>query len=256
MNRELQQVLAEAGAMMLRAAEPHVTAKAGHGNFVTETDVAVQAFLEERLAAMYPGVRFLAEEGEAAALTDTPTLIIDPIDGTTNFFRHRRCSVISVGLTEHRKAVMGAIWDPYHDALYYAERGKGAWRNGERLRVSEVPLDNALVLLGTSPYYPELMALTGRSVAELLPHIADFRRSGSAARDLTEIASGLAEASFEWRLQPWDYCAGSVLVEEAGGRCGRITGGELTFEPDQPFMAASAAVFDGLQALLNGIARG
>ena len=204
--------------MMLRASDPRVTAKEGHGNYVTETDVAVQAFLEERLSALYPGIRFLAEEGEAAALTDAPTFIIDPIDGTTNFFRHRRCSVISVGLTENKKAVMGAIWNPYTETLYHAERGHGAWRDGERIHVSDVPLERALVLLGTAPYYPELMALTGRSVAELLPHVADFRRSGSAANDLTEIASGLAEASFEWRLQPWDYCAGSILVEEAGGR--------------------------------------
>lgn len=256
MNTPLAPVLKKAGELMLHWQNPQVFAKGSHADFVTEADIAVQALVVEELAKAYPHAQFFAEEKKDNVLTDALTFIIDPIDGTTNYFRRRNASLISIGAVENRRAVFGGLYDPYRDELYYAEAGKGAYCNGQRLHVSDVPLEGALISLGTSPYHEDLMALTGRTVGELLPHVADFRRTGSAAMEMCHIASGLSDGAFEWILQPWDYCAGTLLVEEAGGRCGNIFGGDVTYDKGIPHMAANARCFDQLQMLLQKIYRG
>lgn len=258
MNEQLREIILEAGQRMRAWQSAKVTSKGRHADFVTEADVAIQAFLLDALAQAYPGARFLAEEGEHRELTDALTFIVDPIDGTTNFFRGRRCSSVSIGAVEGGKPVFGAIYDPYREELYHAERGKGAWCEGregvaERLRVSDTPLERALVGFGTTPYYEELFALTGRTMGALLPRVADLRRTGSACIELCDVAAGRSDAHFEWRLQPWDYCAGTLLVEEAGGKCGNILGGGVVYDRAMPHLAANERIFSELQELLQRV---
>lgn len=254
MKCAFESVLQEAGTLMRSYQTLHVQDKGGHANFVTEADMAVQSFLVEELTRQFPHACFLAEEQDNAPLTDAFTFIIDPIDGTTNYFRGRNSSVISVGAVENGVPVLGAIYDPYRDMLFYAEAGRGAYRGEERLTVSDMPLNQALIEWGSAPYYEELFERTGRTVSQLLPRIADFRRSGSAALDLTHVAEGVSDGMFEWMLQPWDYCAGALLVQEAGGRYGAIFGGAPSFEKGTPFIAANAKCFDALQELLQKMA--
>lgn len=253
MNEALLQVVREAGALMLHYQNPRVQEKDGHANFVTEADVAVQAFLVEKLHALYPQAAFLAEEEEEHHLSDGLTFVIDPIDGTTNYMRRRARSVISVGAVEAGRTVFGVIYDPYHDDMYTAERGGGAWCNGEPLHVSSLPLRRALIGLGTSPYNTELAQATARAVGALLPAAGDLRRTGSAAMELCDIAAGRSDGCFEWILQPWDYCAGSLLVEEAGGRCGGIHGEELRFDRPMAFMGANSACYEALRDVLQSV---
>ena len=253
MRNAIEPILRRAAELMLNFADPAVYSKGRHADFVTEADVAVQSCLIEALQKAFPEARFLAEEGEGQALTDKFTFIIDPIDGTTNYFRRRRCSMISIGAVEGREPVFGMIYDPYRDEMYHAEPGKGAWCNGERLHVADMPFEKALIGFGTGPYYEELFDLTGRSFAALLPRVADIRRTGSACMDLCDVASGHSDGHFEWRLQPWDYCAATLLVEEAGGKCGNILGGPVTYDRGIPHLAASARIFDELQAFLQAI---
>ena len=137
--------------------------------------------------------------------------------------------------------------------MYHAEPTKGAWCNGARLHVADMPFEKALIGFGTGPYYEELFDVTGRSFAALLPKVADIRRTGSACMDLCDVAAGRSDGHFEWRLQPWDYCAATLLVEEAGGKCGNILGGPVTYDKGIPHIAASARVFDELQTLLQGV---
>lgn len=256
MMKELARVVAKAGEMMLQYQHPQVFAKGGHADFVTEADLAVQDFLLENLARLFPGAKFFAEEKKDNTLTDEMTFIIDPIDGTTNYFRRRETSMISVGAVEHKQPVLGVILDPYRGRMYHAEKGKGAWCGEERLHVSREPVSRALIGLGTSPYYQELMELTGRTVGALMPRVADLRRTGSAAMELCDIASGRSDGCFEWLLQPWDYCAGVLLVEEAGGRCGNILGGPATYEQAIPFMAANHEIYEEFQRILQQIKSG
>ena len=205
MDKRLDDILRRAAKIMLDYANPQVYEKGGHADFVTEADVAVQTFQLEELAKAYPGVAFFAEEAEGNTLGDGLTFIIDPIDGTTNYFRRRRCSAISIGAVEGKRPVFGAIYDPYRDEMYHAERGKGAYCGETRLQVSDTPFERAVIGLGSAPYYSELFELTGRTVGALLPQIADFRRTGSACIDLCDVAAGRSDGHFEWRLQPWDY---------------------------------------------------
>ena len=246
-------IVLEAGRMMAAYHDPKVYDKGRHADFVTEADLAVQSFLIERLSVVFPQARFFAEEKRDNELTDEMTFIIDPIDGTTNFFRHRACSAISVGVTEGREVVFGAIYDPYQGRLYHAEKGCGAYCNDDRLRVSDTPLEKALVGFGTAPYYSDLFELTGRTLAALLPACADIRRTGSACIDLCDVAAGRSDAHFEWLLQPWDICAGTLIVEEAGGRCGNILGGDVALGKAAPHLAANRRVYDALRELLLAV---
>ena len=144
---ELDSLLRAAGHMMLDYQSPKVFSKGHHADFVTEADIAVQSYLVDALQKAYPRAKFFAEEEERHVLTDALTFIIDPIDGTTNYFRRRRCSMISIGAVENKLPVFGGLYDPYTDEMYLAERGKGATCNGERIRVSDTSLDKALIVV-------------------------------------------------------------------------------------------------------------
>jgi len=255
MRNAIEPIIRRAARLMLDFADPAVYSKGHHGDFVTEADVAVQAFLIEELSRTFPSASFLAEEGEGQRLTDKFTFIIDPIDGTTNYFRRRQCSMISIGAVADKQPVFGMIYNPYRDELYQAEAGKGAWCGSERLHVADLPLNKALIGFGSGPYYEDLFELTGRTFSMLMPQIADIRRTGSACVDLCDVASGRSDGHFEWQLQPWDYCAATLLVEEAGGKCGNILGGPVTYDRGIPHLAASARIFDALQEALQQIWR-
>jgi len=253
MHSAVEPILLRAGEMMLEFQHPKVFDKGRHADFVTEADIAVQNFLMEELAKAFPEASFFAEEKKDNVLGEGFTFIIDPIDGTTNYFRRRRCSSISIGAVEGKQPVYGAIYDPYRGEVYHAEKGKGAWCAGERLHVSEAPLDHAIIGMGTSPYYEELFELTGKTLSALLPRTADVRRTGSACIELCDVAAGRSDAHFEWKLQPWDYCAGTLIVREAGGECGSILGGDVTYDRPCPHLAASRAIFEDVQKLLQDV---
>jgi len=251
MLRKIEPVLQQAGRMMLDFQHPKVFDKGRHADFVTEADLAVQAYLLEQLAKAFPDAAFFAEEKEDNVLGDGMTFIIDPIDGTTNYFRGRGCSMISIGAVEGKKPLFGAILDPYHKRLYHAEKGKGAYCNDERIHVSDTPFDHALVNMGTSPYYEDTLVYSGRVLPTLLAACTDIRRTGSACMDLCDVATGRSDAFFEWMLSPWDYCAGVTLVQEAGGRCGNLFGGDVTFEKPIPVIAGNLACYEPLQELIG-----
>lgn len=253
MNEAFFSVLRRAGEIMLHYEQPAVYEKSGHANFVTEADVAVQQFLMEQLHSLFPSAAFFAEEEDKHTLTDGLTFIIDPIDGTTNYFRRRGQSMVSVGAVEGKQPVFGAIFDPYLKRMYHAQRGQGAYCNQERLHVSGNRLDHALISFGSAPYNTELMPLTARTLGAILPRALDIRRTGSACMEMCDVAAGRSDAHFEWLLQPWDYCAGTLLIEEAGGKGGNILGGPVTYDAPIPHMACNAACFDELQELLQRV---
>ena len=207
----------EAGRMMLKYRDAAIHQKEGHFNYVTDTDVAVQQFLQRELLSLLPGSRFFAEEQENDPLTDAPTFVVDPIDGTLNFMRHRNASAVSIGLLEHKKPVLGVVYNPYADEMFTAEKGKGAFLNGRGITVSQTPFDQAMVSIGTSPYDAGLARRTMSAATQFLLRGGDLRRSGSAAIDLCDVACGRSDVFFELCLRPWDVAAGSLLVKEAGG---------------------------------------
>lgn len=217
MISELQSIVRAAGQIICGAEAFRVEQKEGHANFVTNVDEEVQRFLIEQLQKLLPGSLIIGEEQENDPLTEAPTWVIDPLDGTTNFIHNYRFSSISVALMENRMPVLGVVYQPYTQELFHAEKGKGAFLNGQPIHVAHTPVEQALIGYGTSPYNAELAEKSMMAALYFLQHAADVRRGGSAALDLAYVAAGRQDVYFELILRPWDYAAGSLLVTEAGG---------------------------------------
>ena len=225
-------------------------AKTGDRNYVTEYDVRVQNALEKSLAEILPEASFFGEENDAQTVGKT-MWIVDPIDGTSNFIHDLHASAISVALadSEANRVDLAVIYDPYADEMFAAERGKGAWLNGVPMHVSDRAYDHALIGFGTTPYdrtlANETMELVGAAYTESL----DIRRSGSAAIDLAYLAAGRLDGFFEFRLQPWDYAAGALLIEEAGGIATRFNGEPLDLIRPSSVLTGNPAVYAHLAEL-------
>ena len=240
MKNELIRIAQEAGAFFRRDELTDVVSKEGHANYVTNIDCKVQAFLEEKLLRLLPGSEFIGEEKENRALTDAPTWIVDPLDGTTNMIHDYRMSAVSIALCRDRKPVTGLVWQPFTQELFWAEAGGGAFLNSRPIRVSGTPFRNALVAVGTAPYYEELEDTGLKLAGEFLHACADIRRSGSAALDLAYLACGRHDIFFELRLKPWDYAAGSLLVQEAGGGVQMpLEGGRMDYDLSTAILSAN-----------------
>ena len=139
-------------------------------------------------------------------------------------------SGISVGLASDAEKYMGVVYNPYSDEMFTAVRGEGACLNDKPIHVSGEALSNGLVLFGTAPYYEELSKRSFEMAYDYFKKALDVRRSGSAAYDLCSVAAGRAELFFELSLSPWDYAAGALILEEAGGKVTTIEGGPLTLQ--------------------------
>lgn len=233
-------IVRECGRMILEASRDgmQIDMKSGRADLVTEYDGKVQQRLRNELHTLIPSAVFVGEEGERETFSEKGMfLIVDPIDGTTNFIKDYHMSCISVALVSDGKVETGVIYNPYLDEMYYAERGNGAFCNGRRIHVSKEPLSNGLVLFGTSPYYEELNEKSFQMAYEYFKKALDIRRSGSAALDLCAVAAGRAELYFELKLSPWDYAAGSLLVEEAGGTVTDTDGNCIQFAKPSSILA-------------------
>lgn len=192
----------------------------GKNDYVTQADTSVQNFIKERLYAVCPECRFMGEESDDHSIDDnTPTFVLDPIDGTTNFIHDFRLSAISLALVLGGKTKMGVVYNPFTDEMFAAEREKGATLNGKPIHVSNVEtLQGALANIGTMPYRKEISDKLFPLWREIFNTCIDIRRTGSAAIDACYIAAGRADIYFECCLGAWDVAASSLIVEEAGGR--------------------------------------
>jgi len=244
MKQALQSIVRRAGELILNAEEFRVEQKEGHANFVTDVDEQVQRFLISELQSLLPGSAVIGEEQENDELTDRPTWVIDPLDGTTNFIHGYRFSAISVALLEKRSPIMGVVYQPYTKELFFAEKGKGAFLNDHPIHVSPTKMEQALIGFGTSPYNAELAEKSMAAALHFLKHAADVRRGGSAALDLAYVAAGRHDVYFELILRPWDYAAGSLLVEEAGGRFAMPTLSQPDYGQSAAVLAANAECFE------------
>ena len=204
--------------------------KKGPSDFVSAADLKCEQVLFEELTAARPGYSFLGEERGLIEGTDkTHKFIVDPIDGTTNFIHAIPHFAISIALEREGRLVAGVIYNPITDEMFWAETGRGAWRNEYRLKVSgRKGLGEALLSTGIpfkgcpghGQFLKELHSFTQK--------VAGVRRYGSASLDLAWIAMGRYDGFWERNLKIWDIAAGVVLVREAGGICDEIDGNDFT----------------------------
>jgi myo-inositol-1(or 4)-monophosphatase len=209
-----------------RAIDPADVEEKAKNDFVSAADHASEDAIAEYLNERTPGLGLLAEERGASGLADA-RWVVDPLDGTANFVHGFPHFAVSVAFVAGGRVEVGAIYDPIHDELFAAARGRGASCNGRPLRVSNRPgLAGAFLTTGFPFRVHRHLDTYLRVFRELLLRVAAIRRPGAAALDLAHTAAGVFDGFFEFCLAPWDIAAGSLLVREAGGMVGNLDGGD------------------------------
>jgi myo-inositol-1(or 4)-monophosphatase len=221
-----------AGEVIIRSLnrlESLTVASKGRNDFVTEVDRAAEQEIIAIIRRHYPQHAFLAEESGRSGESDT-VWIIDPLDGTTNFLHGFPVFAVSIACQIKGRLEHGVVYDPMRGEIFTASRGAGAHLENHRIRVSKQrTLDGALIATGlpyraNTKYLDAYMGML-RSVIE---QVAGVRRPGAAALDLAYVAAGRVDAFWEIGLSPWDTAAGTLLIQEAGGRIGTLSGAEYT----------------------------
>ncbi len=244
---KLIEIAKKAGQIILDAhcENGDIENKSGEANFVTKYDKAVQNFLKAELLEVYPDASFIGEENGEDNYKNSDTLIVvDPIDGTTNFIKNMRHSCVVIGIMKNKKPYKSVVYNPYDDELFCAKLGEGAYLNGKRIFVSDTHLCDGLVGFGSVPYYADLYNKTFDLIKALMSKCADVRRLGSAALDLCFVACGRFELFFEYKLSLWDYCAAGLIVTEAGGIIRGPKDSELNFNGDSAIIAGNKVAYN------------
>jgi len=250
----VQELAWEAGEFLLREAATLVAVeKGGAHNLVTQVDIDCEQMICQRLGGLLPGSQFLREEGDSDGDETSAALwIVDPLDGTNNYVHGIPQFCVSIALVRQGQFQMGVVYDPNRRERFAAWRGAGAWLNGQPIRVSQRPR-LAESVIATGFYYDrgDLVSRTLAAVQRLFDEpIRGIRRFGSAALDLCWVACGRYDGYFEYQLGPWDYAAGALLVQEAGGRCHDRSGQPLQVQSGS-VIASSPQIHEDLVRIVQ-----
>jgi myo-inositol-1(or 4)-monophosphatase len=222
----------------------------GELDLVTEVDRACEVAILERLRRSFPNHDVVAEESAPSLRGSDYVWYVDPLDGTTNYAHNYPFFCTSIGLAHRGSVVAAAVYDAVADELFTAARGRGATVNGMPLKVSTSGDLSRSVFLTGFPYdLRDDVAHTLRLFERFLHHARALRRDGAAALDLAYLAAGRIDGYFEERLKPWDVVAGSLLVEEAGGRVSRFDGSPIGTGADE-VVASNAVLHDAMLKVL------
>ena len=227
----------------------------GPRDIVAEADLLAQAAILEVIHARYPDHGILAEESAepcfpAAAEGHPYTWLVDPLDGTTNYCRHYPSFAVSIALSHRGEVILGVVYDPLRDQMFTAQHGQGARLNGQRLHVSPVRV-LAHTLVGFDwARRPEDRLEVARLVAGIAPEIGTMRTSGSAALGLCYVAAGWIDAYLHLSLKPWDAAAGSLIVQEAGGRVTDLGGHPWRLDSPR-CLASNGLVHDKILSIVS-----
>lgn len=222
-------------------------------DFVTEVDQASEKTIIETLLTAYPGHAIWAEESgkEHGAQDSDYVWIIDPLDGTTNFIHGLPIYCVSIALAVKGKIEQAVVYDPTRNDLFTATKGRGAYMNNRRIRVAKrTRLQECLISTGFPYRFDDNIQHYLSLLGDILPRTAGIRRPGAAALDLAYVAAGFTDGFFELGLQPWDVDAGALLITEAGGLVGNLSG-EANFLEQRECLAANPRVYGQLVGLLG-----
>lgn len=238
------------------SAKSSVLSKSSEIDLVTETDQEVEKYLISTLKENFPDHLFIGEEsvagGAKCELTDAPTWIIDPVDGTMNFVHGYPNVCVSVGLVINKEPVIGIIYNPVLGHFFEARKNQGAKLNGKEIHASkEKELSKALlgIEFGTSRD-PDRMNNILENVHNLIPKVHGVRASGSAAMNMALVALGSSDAYFEFGIHAWDVAAGDLIVREAGGVVIDPAGGKFDVLSRRVLCAGTKELADELSKIL------
>ncbi len=245
-----------AGAIINRAAldvEAVRISQKQVNDFVTEVDHASEKVIIETLLTAFPAHGILAEEsGSEHGAQDAENIwIIDPLDGTTNFIHGFPVYCVSIALAVRGKVEQAVIYDPSRNDLFTATKGRGAYMNERRIRVSKrTRLQECLIATGFPFRKGDNFNAYLQMMGDVMQRTAGLRRPGAAALDLAYVAAGFSDGFFETGLQPWDVAAGSLLVTEAGGLVGNFTG-EADYLEQKECLAGAPRIYGQLVSILG-----
>ncbi|HEX5373410.1 MAG TPA: inositol monophosphatase family protein [Aquabacterium sp.] len=249
-----------AGAIINRAAldvERLQVSSKSHNDFVTEVDLAAEAAIIDTILGAYPTHGILAEESgrERGNKTSEFVWIIDPLDGTTNFIHGFPVYAVSIALAWRGQVQQAVVYDPARNDLFYASRGKGAYLNDRRLRVSKrTRMLDSLIGTGFPFRKGDNFQRYMKMFEEVMVQCAGLRRPGAASLDLCYVAAGFYDGFFETGLSPWDIAAGSLMITEAGGLVGNFTG-EADFLFQREIVAGTPRIYGQLVKTLEPYSR-
>lgn len=221
----------------------------GAADFVTNVDISISNFLKQELKAIDPTIGFFSEE-EKGSLQEK-CWILDPIDGTTNLVYGYNMSSVSLALYDQGQIVFGVVYNPFNGECYTAEVGKGAFLNGNPLRVSEREMGSSIIEFGAGSTRKQDADESFALGKEIFKCCTDIRRICSSALAICFIAAGRIDGYFESRIKPWDYAAGALILQEAGGK---ITDYGANYPPmDKPssVIATNGIIHEQLHSIIQ-----
>jgi myo-inositol-1(or 4)-monophosphatase len=245
----------EAGAVQLKHffnGSFTISNKEGMNNLVTEADHAAEKAIMDVIQQDFPDHFILSEESGEIVQDSSYKWIIDPIDGTVNFANGIPICCVSIGLEKDGKMILGAVYNPFMNEFYLAEKGQGAFLNNQKIKVgNKSELIKSCLVTGFPYTYLDAPNGPLQVFEKLIRKGVPVRRLGSAAIDLCWVAAGRFDGFYEHKLQAWDSAAGFLMVEEAGGKVTDFTG--AYYSPYQPhIIATNGLIHDELVAVVNG----
>ena len=245
----------EAGKIHLKYFQSDILVEEKTSSFdlLTVADLESEKAVVSTIRENFPDHNFLAEESKYEKTDSQFSWIIDPLDGTNNFVCGLPIFCVSIALAKGDDLLLGVVYDPTRDELFHAQKTKGAFLNGKPIKVTQQEtLKQSLLITGF--YYDR-----GKQMQRTLVNIQEFfsnrivglRRLGAAALDLCYIASGRASGFWEFKLSPWDFAAGKLLIEEAGGRISDKKGGKLSLYEPSYVVASNGKIHDQMLAIIG-----
>ncbi len=246
---------ARAGAAEIRRffnSEFKISHKEGVNNLVTEADHAAEKVIMDVIKSKFPDHQVLAEETGEIIQDSAYKWIIDPIDGTVNFAHGIPLNCVSIGVEHEGEIILGCVYNPHLNELFFAEKGNGAFLNDKPIRVSEETQAIKACLVTGFPYtYINMpdgpLEIFDRFIRKGVP----VRRLGSAAIDLCWVAAGRFDGFYEHKLEAWDSAAGYLMVEEAGGKVTDFTGSKFSVYQHR-ILATNGKIHEEMLRVING----
>lgn len=241
----------KSGALLIELSKSDVAykMKSSH-DILADADLRSEEIIIETIKAAFPGHDILSEEAGQQSKGSKYLWAIDPIDGTINFARHNEEYCISIALSEDDQLILGVIYQPALNKLYVAEKGQGAYLNGKKIMVSkESELINCLAAVDNSSKM-DLRIKTFDAVRRVVTQVRQLRVMGSSALHLARMAEGQLDFYFKFSFNFWDYAAGMLILEEAGGKVTGIEGGPLT-RSSKNILASNGLVHDKAQSVVS-----
>jgi len=212
-------------------------------DLVSEADRQSEEFLLSYIRRSFPGDRIVAEESGVSGGSTEGEWYIDPLDGTVNYVHGLPIYSVSIAYAELGNLILGVVYDPSRDELFSAEAGKGAWLNGAPIHPAQATdLDHTLLVTGFSYDIRSNPENNLDHYAHFALHSQGVRRLGSAALDLSYVASGRLDGFWELRLNPWDVAAGGLIARQAGAIVTNLRGSDDFISPPQSILAANPTI--------------